>query len=288
MDERLFTRLDALIQSGPVVLASVIGTRGATPRKAGSRMLVTADDSEFSVGGGLAEARVIDAARRMLQRGQREADIAIDLTGRAGTDGVCGGRMQVALRRWDGSDDRTRARALAIELQSGRPTTISAAEAGTEASLRPDVRLVVVGAGHCALALYDLARHLDFDLWVHDRDPARFARAAFASATCISGPEAGLAQALDTSRTVYAVLLNREFTLDIATLEFLAPRRPAFVTMMGSRRRIEAVAAALPQYRDFLDRIEAPVGIELGAETPHEIAVSILARLVQVRRSAPE
>ncbi|HVF35642.1 MAG TPA: XdhC family protein [Candidatus Saccharimonadia bacterium] len=286
MDERLFTRLDALVQSGPVVLASVVATRGATPRKAGSRMLVTSDDAEFSVGGGLAEARVIDAARAMLLRAEREADVAIDLSGGAGTDGVCGGRMQVALRLWDGSVDRFRARTLATELQSGRRTTISAAEAGADATLQPDVRLVIVGAGHCALALYELARHLDFDLWVYDREPARFARAAFAAATCIAGPEAGLARALDTTRTVHAVLLNRDFTLDIAALEFLAPRRPAFVTMMGSRRRIEAVVAALPQHRDFLDRVEAPVGIELGAETPHEIAVSILARLVQVRRAA--
>lgn len=283
MDERLFTRLDALLHAGPVVLASVVATRGATPRKAGSRMLVTAGDAELSVGGGLAEARVVDTARALLASGSREDEIAVDLSGGAGAAGVCGGHMQVALRRWDGARDHARAREIASALQSGHATRVSAADAGAGALLRPDERLVLIGAGHCALALYDLARHLDFDLWVYDRDDARLAGAAFASATRIGGPEAALARALDTAREVHAILLNRDFTLDVAALEALARRPPAFVAMMGSRRRIAEVAAALPQLGAFLDRVEAPVGLELGGETPHEIAVGILARLVQLR-----
>ena len=85
------------------------------------------------------------------------------------------------------------------------------------------------------------------------------------------------------AREVYAVLLNRDFHADIATLEVLCRRPPPFLGMMGSRRRIREVFEALPQHRTTLERLQAPIGLEIEAETPHEIAVSILAQLIQWR-----
>ena len=289
MDERLFTRLAALLDTQPVVLASVTATRGAVPRKAGARMLVTPDASEFSVGGGAAESRVIDAARALLAHGAaagRATSVAIDLTGKAGSAGVCGGTMAVALKRLDPSD-RMRAVELATTLQSGRGATLRAPDAGADAdaTLRPDERLLIVGGGHCALALYELARHLELDIWVHDERPDCFDQARFASATILSGPPAELARALDTPRPVYAVLLNREYRADVDALEVLCMRPPALTTMMGSRKRIDEVRAALPHHDAAIARVVAPTGLEIGAETPHEIAVSILAQLVAFRRA---
>ena len=86
------------------------------------------------------------------------------------------------------------------------------------------------------------------------------------------------------------MLLNRDFAADIASLHELCRRPPAFLGMMGSRRRIREVLDALPEHADALARLQAPVGLDIAAETPQEIAVSILAQLVQVRRgtgSAP-
>lgn len=326
MDERLFTRLAALLDTQPVVLASVTATRGAVPRRAGARMLVTADATEFSVGGGMAESRVVEAARELL-RGCRpshsdsgpssvserasarddsasmaaatggvtvggaedptlSATMSIDLTGRAGSAGVCGGSMSIALKRWD-PEDRARAIELSTTLQSGRIATLHAidAGAGADATLHPDERLLIVGGGHCALALYELARHLEFDIWVHDERADCFDQARFASATILAGPAALLARALETPRPVYAVLLNREYRADVEALEVLCARPPALVTMMGSRKRIDEVRAALPGHDAALARVVAPTGIEIGAETPHEIAVSILAQLVAFRRA---
>lgn len=314
MDERLFARLSALLDDQPVVLASVLGTRGATPRKSGSRMLVTATDSAFSVGGGLAEARVLDAARRLLQDAGGRAEVDIDLTGRVGAAGICGGRMRIALRRWHGTGDRARAAEVERRLHAGEEVRLSAAELGADsgattegtdeptasdaavtvaALLRPDPRLLIVGAGHCGLALYELARHLDFDLWVQDARAACFARGSFAAATCLHGDAADLQRARDTARALYVVLLNRDFAADVAALEVLcsdatartgaALRHADFLGMMGSHKRIAEVLAALPRHAGALQALHAPVGIDLGAETPHEIAVSILAQLVQVR-----
>jgi len=162
VDEALFTRLAQRMDEGAaVVLASVIQTRGATPRKPGARMLVEADRIEFSVGGGAMEARVIAAARALLERADQNAELAIDLTGRPGSAGICGGSMRIALRRWQGVDDRTLARAIAGALAAGETLELPGEALGAQDAapqrLRPRARLLILGAGHCGRALAELA-----------------------------------------------------------------------------------------------------------------------------------
>jgi xanthine dehydrogenase accessory factor len=289
VDEALFAQLAAKLADEAIVLASVRNTRGATPRKSGSRMLIAAAWTHGSVGGGAAEARVIEAARECLRDARAEASVDIDLTGRPGAAGVCGGAMQVALRRWQGEVDRQRARSIAASLSEGRCITLTAADiggAGTEDEIaRPDARLLIVGGGHCALALYDLARFLDFDIWVFDEREACFAQGQFAGATQLPRDYNAFSQAFASEREVYAVLLNRDYASDVATLRALAGRPLAFLGMMGSRKRIAEVRAAVADLPSgALEKLVAPIGLELDAQTPHEIAVSILAQLVQVRR----
>lgn len=288
MDERLFARLAALLTTQPVVLASVYDTRGATPRKRGSRMLVTPDQTGFSVGGGAAEAKVIDAARALLAAEGDSRNVTIDLSGRAGAAGVCGGQMQIALRRWQGEADRDYAADIAAQLSSGRPVWAGEEELGPGCEgdlLQPDPRLLIIGGGHCGLALYELARPLDLDLWVFDERIACFDADQFAHSTWRRGEYAQLAQAFDHQREVYAVLLNRDFASDVSTLRELAGRPLAFLGMMGSRKRIAEVLAALPDHgASLVDSLRAPVGLDIGAHTPHEIAVSILAQVIQVRQ----
>lgn len=288
MDERLFARLAALLLNESVVLTSVGDTRGATPRKRGSRMLVTVTTTEFSVGGGAAEARAIEAARALLGSSGHEAELEIDLSGRAGAAGVCGGRMQIALRRWQGTDDCDYAADIATQLAEGRPVWAGPEEFGPGVEgelLQPDPRLLIVGAGHCGLALYELARVLDFAVFVFDERADCFAAQTFAQATSRHGDYTRLADAFIDAREVYAVLLNRDFPSDVATLRALEGRPLAFLGMMGSRKRIAEVLADLPDRgASVVDSLRAPVGLDIGAQTPHEIAVSILAQLVQVRR----
>uniref|UniRef100_UPI0021475E41 XdhC family protein n=1 Tax=Tahibacter caeni TaxID=1453545 RepID=UPI0021475E41 len=95
MDEALFAQLAARLAREAVVVASVVETVGATPRKRGARMLVGADTTAFSIGGGLAEARAIGAARALLAGGDAAATIEIDLGGGPGAAGICGGRMRL-------------------------------------------------------------------------------------------------------------------------------------------------------------------------------------------------
>jgi xanthine dehydrogenase accessory factor len=287
LNERLFARLQVLLRHEPVVLASVLETRGATPRKGGSKMLITVDRTEFSVGGGLAEARVIAAARALLDGAHGPSELRIDLSGKPGAAGVCGGVMRVALRRWQGAQDRARVRELNLRLKVGECAHLLSTDLGAETAheiARPDPRLLIVGGGHCGLALYELARYLDFDIWVFDPRAECFADARFASAHRLSGGYERLALALKSPREVYAVCLNRDFHGDVEALRVLSRTPPKFLGVMGSRKRIAEVAQALPECATLMTMAQAPVGTDIGAQTPHEIAVSILAQLIQAQR----
>jgi xanthine dehydrogenase accessory factor len=286
VNEALFARLDAWLARGPVVLASVMETRGATPRKVGSRMLIARQRCFGSVGGGLAEARVIEAARDLLDRRGDRTDVEIDLSGRPGAAGICGGHMRVCLRRWQGPLDRARAADVQRCLTAGEEVQLGAADlgcaSGDDQRATPDIRLLIIGGGHCGLALHDLARWLDFDLWVYDE--REDVLPAFRAARQLAGDATQLLQALDTRRRVFAVCLTRDFHADLAALRVLSQRPPAFVAMMGSQRRIAQVRAALAEQADALGHLQAPVGFDIDAQTPHEIAISILAQLIQRRR----
>jgi xanthine dehydrogenase accessory factor len=193
------------------------------------------------------------------------------------------------LRRWHGGDDCERAAALATTLAAGLEVDLLAddtgASAGTE-RVAPNPRLLIVGGGHCGLALYELARTLDFELWIYDPRPEYADPGLYPQARTLTGEVEHLRAAVDTRRALYVVLLNRDYVSDVATLRVLAGSTFAFLGMMGSRRRIgEVLAAMSPQQASELAALQAPVGLAIGAETPHEIAVSVLAHLIQVRSS---
>jgi xanthine dehydrogenase accessory factor len=293
VDERLFARLAALLQQGAVVVASVVDTQGAVPRHRGARMIVTRHMSDASIGGGLAEARAIAAARKLLDDASAPRALELDLRGKPSDAGVCGGTMRVALRRWAGEADIARADEIAAQLARGEDVALSADDlgvAGVADTARPDERLLIVGGGHCALALHDFASQLDYDIWVYDDRTDCFGKGQFAGASVLSGSSKRLREALWTTRETCVVLLNRDFQSDVAALRVVAEsvaasgRAPKFLGMMGSQRRIAEVRRALGKAGDALGAIVAPVGFDIAAETPHEIAVAILAQLVSIRR----
>ncbi|MBD8525617.1 XdhC family protein [Pseudomarimonas arenosa] len=300
MSERLFRQLTAWLQDGPLVLACVLRTEGATPRKAGAMMLLRETESYGSVGGGEAEGRVMAAAQQRLRdRHSRGPILEVDLGGGAGAAGICGGRMQIALRVLASEQDRIWAEQGLALLERGQALRLDSMELGVEGvsamqvRLAPNPRLLIVGAGHCGLALYDVARLLDFDIWLYDEREGCVQPQALHEAICLSGPVSELRKALHTVRPVFAVLLTRNYQCDVDALRVLAEHPPRWIGMMGSRKRIRQVTEDL-QGLILSDQrgaplrlgdapLVAPVGLEIGAETPHEIAVSIAAQLLMVR-----
>lgn len=281
MSQRLFTTLAEWLVQTPVVLATVLATRGASPRHVGSQMLVSDTRIFGSVGGGRLELHAIAAARELLAAPRSRGEVAIDLTGRNGAHGVCGGSMRIALRRWQGDADCTRAGSIAHALTAGRRVTLDAEALAADApvTLDPPPRLLILGAGHCGLALCRAAAALDYDLHVLDDRADGYDESAFHGASC-HRDRAALPALLVGERRIAAVLQNRDWLSDVALLPILAAHPPHYVGMMGSRKRIRQVFKAVPELAAFCARIRAPVGLPIGAETPEELAISVLAEVI--------
>jgi len=342
----------------PVVQATVIQTKGSTPRKEGSAMLVRQDGSLFgTIGGGCGEGGVIVKARLSLLDGKMREELA-DLTEDISmeSEAVCGGTLRVFIEPWQPGESGIalahRLGQLAARLpgqqvpgQQGEPVFVHqvvgvSAEAGegrvrlgqrivqaqTGAVLYPDPApsvalpaapkrgthqlksldgvevyterwdavptLVIVGAGHIAEPLESLARMAGFDTAVVD-DRRMFAnRERFPAATdVIAGPILEVLRQMPLTSAHYVVLVTRGHTLDMDALKVLLERDMpvAYVGMIGSTRRVRAVYELLEKQgykRERFARVHSPIGLNIGAESPAEIAVSVMAEIIAVRRNA--
>jgi len=242
----------------PAALVTVIATEGSTPQKAGAKMLVYGDGSIVgTIGGGCVEAEMVTRARQVI-RSRRTEIAGYDLTpDQAGEDGlVCGGRMQVF-----------------IEPVEGTPT------------------LCLFGAGHVAQPLARMAKAAGFRVEVAD-DRVKFANAELfpeADRIVVDGfPEAAAQMTL--GRNSYAVVVTRGHKGDADALQAVLGKGLRFVGLLGSRPKAVHVFSQLEQRGVPLAELSAvhvPIGVDIGAVTPDEIAISILAELIAVRRGIP-
>jgi xanthine dehydrogenase accessory factor len=235
------------------VVVTVVETHGSTPRKAGARMLwrpgeAAAGIIEGTIGGGAVEHAVRDKARAVLARGRAEL-VAIDLGRDLGMG--CGGRMTFFME-----------------------------------PVVPEPVLLMFGCGHIGSAVLRLAQPLGFSLYGIDD---------LASNTAPLGDIARIVGSYDTAAyhdlpadaDTFVVIATREHALDRRMVTFWAPRPVGYVGVIGSQRKAKEQRRALEEAGlapAVLDRIRCPVGIDIGAETPAEIALSICAELVAVRR----
>lgn len=148
--------------------------------------------------------------------------------------------------------------------------------------------LVIAGAGHCALPLARLGRMLGFEVVILDDRPECATSERFPDAARIVVGDLGdEVEALHLGPNAHVVLVTRGHKQDEAILRRIVNRDLAYIGMIGSRRRIGAVFADME--RDGydpsrLDRVHSPIGLDIGAETPEEIAVSIMGEIIKTRR----
>ncbi len=260
MREVLEAALRAEADGEPAALVTVTATEGSTPQKAGAKMVVYADGRIVgTIGGGCVEAEMTWRARQVIDD-RRPQNASYDLTpDQAGEDGlVCGGRMQVF-----------------IEPIEGTPT------------------LCLFGAGHVSQPLARLAKGAGFRVEVVD-DRLKFAnRERFPDADLIVVDGFAAAQdRLTLGRNTYAVVVTRGHGGDAEALKAVLGRGLRFVGLLGSKPKLVHVVTALEEQgvpHEELARVHCPLGIEIGAVTPEEIAVSVLAEMIAVRRGvAPE
>ncbi len=335
--QEIFQEIEHRLNAGEtVVQATIIQTKGSTPRKVGSRMLVRADGSLFgTIGGGCGEAGVIQKARLSLLDGKIREDTA-DLTEDISTESeaVCGGTMRVFIQPWrptpENKEMAGRLKALAdgnhevvihqvvgpagenpalgsvvvqeSEADSPAGPALPPLESGRHRQLKrvgdreiyserwlPVPSLIIVGAGHIAEPLETFGRNAGFRTVVVD-DRRLFAnRHRFPKAhQVVCGPILEVVRQIGLTPHSYLVLVTRGHTLDMDALRVVIERGEplAYLGMIGSSRRIRAVFQLMEEEgfsRDLFRHVRAPIGLDLGAETPAEIAISIVAEMISVR-----
>lgn len=250
----IYSALAELEQAGESgALCTIIRSRGSTPRHQGSKMLVYADGHfTGTVGGGEIENRVLREALAAMQDGQSRL-LSYDMVDpQAGDPGVCGGTVEVY-----------------VEPVLPRPLVL------------------IIGGGHVGKAVAHLAHWLNFRVAVSDD------RAAFC--TPEANPDADLffpvlmaelPQQLTINPQTYILLTTRGVTVDIAGLPGLLDSPAAYLGVIGSKRRWALTRKALLEAgfsEEKLNRVVSPIGLELNAETPEEIAVSIMAEIIMLR-----
>lgn len=236
------------------VLLTVVRTAGSTPRKAGAKMLVGEGGLRVgTVGGGAVEQALVEEALGCL-RDRLPRLVRRHLTRDLAM--CCGGEMDVFLDPLGGKE-----------------------------------HLVLVGAGHINTALAPLGASLGFEVTVADELEEYASEARFPGArVALSFVPREWGVALD--QDAYVVIATRDHAVDQSVLEAMASSgaRPAYVGVIGSqakmmkfKKRLEArgVDAA------WIEQIRGPIGVDVGAETPAEIAVAVAAELVAVRRRGP-
>lgn len=234
-------------------LCTIIRSRGSTPRHQGSKMLVYADGRfTGTVGGGEIESRVIKEALAAIQDGQSRL-LSYDMVNpQEGDPGVCGGTVEVF-----------------VEPVLPRPLVL------------------IVGGGHVGKAVAHLARWLNFRVAVSD-DRVEFCtpEANPDANLFLPVPMAEIPSQVKITPQTYIVLTTRGVNVDITGLPALLDSPAAYLGVIGSRRRWSLTRKALLEAgipEDRLNRVVSPIGLELNAETPEEIAVSIMAEIIMLR-----
>lgn len=175
--------------------------------------------------------------------------------------------------------------------KAGKSAALTFEADGTEyiRGFRPKERLILLGGGHIAQALAGFAARLGFSVWVADDRPAFANHTLFSCADeviCDAFPNAIKKTGIGESD--YVAVLTRGHRWDADCLRMILPgRQPKYLGMIGSKRRVAGLLKLLEDEgfdREALSNIHSPIGLSIGALTPEEIAISILAELIQCRR----
>jgi xanthine dehydrogenase accessory factor len=238
----------------PVAVATVVRSQGSVPRHDGSKMLIYPDGRiDGTIGGGDMESRVIKEALAALEDGETRILSYAFRDVQKGDVGVCGGEVEVFVE-----------------------------------PLLPKPQVIIAGGGHVGKAVAHLAHWLGFRVVVTDD------RADYATADAVPDadehihcPLSELSSKLRVDQNSYVLLTTRGMPVDVEGLPALLETNAAYIGVIGSRRRWEVCVSKLKDAGvsdDAIARITSPIGLELNAESPEEIAVSIMAEIIMLRR----
>jgi xanthine dehydrogenase accessory factor len=235
-------------------VATVIAASGSTPRGEGAKMLVSADGSIMgTIGGGSVEKQVIEEALAVIRTGKPKK-VAYHLQAAEELGMICGGDMEVFVE----------------------PIPVTS-------------HLYIFGGGHIAVPLAKIAQITGFKISIIDERPEFANPERFPDATqTVTSDIAAAFDQLTVDRSSYIVIITHGHKGDEAALTGALKTPARYIGMIGSKEKNRAIFSHLlakGYTRADLDRVHAPIGLRIKAQTPEEIAVSILAELIQERRS---
>ena len=246
----------AIAERRPLVLATIVATRRSVPRHTGTKMLIYSQrEQSGTIGGGELESRVIEDGLEALRSGKTRLETYALVDPDRGDAGVCGGELTVYLEPY-----------------------------------MPPHTVFVIGIGHVGAAVVDLAHWLGYRTIANDDRAERISEEALPDADVrISGSVASALAAAPVTEDTSVVVVSRGVDIDVDAIPRLLETPARYIGVMGSERRWITTKQQLIENglaEAALDRIHVPVGIELGAETVEEIAVSILSEIIKETRSA--
>ena len=255
MNREVFAAVaEALARGESVALVTIVETHGSTPQRVGAKMLVFPDGRIVgTIGGGCYENDAFGKARLAIEDRRPRLvhyELSDDFAQETGL--ICGGQMDVYIE-----------------------------------PIEPSPELYIVGAGHVGFHLARLAHEVGFRVHIVD-DREKFANAErfpTAEAIAVDDIPTWIARANLPSHA-YAVIVTRGHTNDLEALRALAPHELRYLGLIGSRAKVARIFDALKTDQmadEHLAKVHAPIGLDIGAVTPQEIAVSILAELIAVK-----
>lgn len=236
-----------------ICMATVIRREGSAPREVGAKMVMSSDGKTAgSIGGGGAEKEILDRMGEAL-RSNKPVVVDFDLSGDAkDLDAMCGGNISVFIE----------------------PMGVAR-------------RLYIIGAGHIGVALARLTREIGFAVTLVDDREEYLAESGLDDTVEQTCAAPGDYSSLGIDESSFVVVCTRGHKLDKDWLGGLVRLGPRYLGMLGSKRKAQSILEALEEEgvaREVLGRVRTPVGLDIGALTPMEIAVSIAAELISVRR----
>ncbi len=296
IEEILDTAATSVEAGLPVAFCVIVATRGSTPQPAGTMLCVDqAARITGTLGGGCIEADIRRRAHQLLAAGQSEL-LTFRLDSDFGHDDgmICGGEMDVAVVVLSRPDDAGPLREALDRLSAGHPSmiplrvTISSGTVEYRLQVASPPKLLIAGGGHIARVLAGMMVPLGFRVSVVD-DRSRFANEDRFPPPIepVAGDIAKTLGDWPVDANTYVVIVTRGHKHDEQALRAVVDSPARYVGMIGSRRKIQTIYDDLLRSgvsKAKLADVHAPIGLDLGAVTTAEIALSIAAQLVSVRR----
>ncbi len=257
--EDLFQKMFELKRTGKSAAFLIITkTQGSAPRRPGAKMIVLKDGTTIgTMGGGDLEKKAIEIALETIREGKpRVVSFTLDIE-KGNLDMMCGGEVEVYIE-----------------------------------PVLPEEKLIIFGAGHITRCLAPLMKTVGFNVSIVDDSPEFLRREIFPEIEdlVLTNMEQ-YARDLPSDERIYIVLLSRGFSRDKEILNQLIQKDFKYIGMIGSMRKIRTIKEDLKKEgipEEAFQKLKTPVGLDIGGETPEEIAISIAAEIIAVKKGKIE